>query len=210
MIDGKLQIIPLGGLGEFGKNCMAIRWQDDIFVIDAGLMFPDEEMLGVDLVIPDTTYLNDKLDRIRGIFITHGHEDHIGALPYVLPRLNFPPVYSLQLTLGLIGVKLREHRLLDLATLTLVDPAASVKAGQFTVSFVRVNHSIPDAMAIVLRTPAGILVHTGDYKFDYTPVDQPPADITGLARLGEEGVLRLYARRIARVYPVRACAELHL
>src|SRR6185437_16143141 len=132
-----------------------------------------EEMLGVDLVIPDTTYLNDKLDRIRGIFITHGHEDHIGALPYVLPRLNFPPVYSLQLTLGLIGVKLREHRLLDLATLTLLDPATSVKAGQFNVSFLRVNHSIPDAMAIVLRTPAGILVHTGDYKFDYTPVESP-------------------------------------
>ena len=186
-----LRLVPLGGLGEIGKNMMAVEYGEDIVIIDAGLMFPDEEMLGVDLVIPDTTYLNDKLDRIRGIFITHGHEDHIGALPYVLPRLNFPPVYSLQLTLGLIGVKLREHRLLDLATLTLVDPAASVKAGQFTVSFVRVNHSIPDAMAIVLRTPAGILVHTGDYKFDYTPVDQPPADITGLARLGEEGVLVL-------------------
>ena len=124
-----LRLVPLGGLGEIGKNMMAVEYGEDIVIIDAGLMFPDEEMLGVDLVIPDTTYLNDKLDRIRGIFITHGHEDHIGALPYVLPRLNFPPVYSLQLTLGLIGVKLREHRLLDLATLTLVDPAASVQAG---------------------------------------------------------------------------------
>lgn len=186
-----LRLVPLGGLGEIGKNMMAVEYGEDIVIIDAGLMFPDEEMLGVDLVIPDTTYLSDKLDRIRGIFITHGHEDHIGALPYVLPKLGFPPVYSLPLTLGLIGVKLREHRLFDLATLTVVDPATSVRAGQITVGFVRVNHSIPDAVAIVLRTPVGILVHTGDYKFDYTPVDQPPADISGLARLGEEGVLVL-------------------
>src|SRR6476660_6916874 len=122
-----LRLVPLGGLGEIGKNMMAVEYGENIIIVDSGLMFPDEEMLGVDLVIPDTTYLNDKLDRIRGIFITHGHEDHIGALPYVLPRLNFPPVYSLQLTLGLIGVKLREHRLLDLATLTLLDPATSVR-----------------------------------------------------------------------------------
>ena len=122
---------------------MAVEYGDDIVIIDAGLMFPDEEMLGVDLVIPDTSYLSDKLDRIRSIFITHGHEDHIGALPYVLPKLGFPPVYSLPLTLGLIGVKLREHRILDLATLTTVDPTTSVRAGQFTVNFVRLNHSIP-------------------------------------------------------------------
>jgi ribonuclease J len=186
-----LRLVPLGGLGEIGKNMMAVEYGEDIIIIDAGLMFPDEEMLGVDLVIPDTTYLNDKLDRIRGIFITHGHEDHIGALPYVLPRLNFPPVYSLQLTLGLVGVKLREHRLLDLANLNVVDQTTTVKAGPFNVSFVRVNHSIPDAVAIVVRTPVGTLVHTGDYKFDYTPVDQPPADISALARLGEEGVLVL-------------------
>jgi ribonuclease J len=186
-----LRLVPLGGLGEIGKNMMAVEYGEDIVIIDAGLMFPDEEMLGVDLVIPDTTYLNDKLDRIRGIFITHGHEDHIGALPYVLPRLNFPPVYSFQLTIGLIGVKLREHRLVDLATLTVVDPTTTVRAGQFSVSFVRINHSIPDAVAVVLKTPVGTLVHTGDYKFDYTPVEQPPADIAGLARLGEEGVLVL-------------------
>ncbi|HEX6541803.1 MAG TPA: ribonuclease J [Ktedonobacterales bacterium] len=186
-----LRLVPLGGLGEIGKNMMAVEYGDDIVIIDAGVMFPDEEMLGVDLVIPDTTYLSDRLDHIRGIFITHGHEDHIGALPYVLPRLNFPPVYSLQLTIGLIGVKLREHRLLDQATLEVVDPSTTIRAGQLTVNFVRVNHSIPDAVALVLRTPIGILVHTGDYKFDYTPVDQPPADIAGLARLGEEGVLVL-------------------
>src|SRR6185437_10828792 len=166
-----LRIVPLGGLGEIGKNMMAVEYGEDIIIIDAGLMFPDEEMLGVDLVIPDTSYLNDKLERIRGIFITHGHEDHIGGLPYVLPRLNFPPVYSLKLTIGLIGVKLREHRQLDLATLNVVDPTTSVRAGQFTVSFVRVNHSIPDAVAVVVRTPVGILVHTGDYKFDSTPVE---------------------------------------
>jgi ribonuclease J len=186
-----VRIVPLGGLGEIGKNMMAIEYGEDIVIVDAGLMFPDEEMLGVDLVIPDTTYLADKLDRIRGIFITHGHEDHVGALPYVLPQLGFPTVYATKLTNGLITVKLREHRLLDRTNMVVVDPSETVRAGKLTVSFLRVNHSIPDAVAVVVRTPAGIVVHTGDYKFDHTPVDERTADLGAFAQLGAEGVLVL-------------------
>ncbi len=186
-----VRLVPLGGLGEIGKNMMAIEYGDDIVIVDAGLMFPDDEMLGVDLVIPDTSYLADKLHRIRGIFITHGHEDHIGAVPYVLPQLGFPTLYATKLTLGLIMVKLREHRLIDRANLEEVDPSDTIQAGKIAVSFLRVNHSIPDAVAVVLRTPAGTIVHTGDYKFDHTPVDERVADLGAFARLGEEGVLVL-------------------
>ena len=186
-----MRIVPLGGLGEIGKNMMAIEYGEDIVIVDAGLMFPDEEMLGVDLVIPDITYLADKLDRIRGLFITHGHEDHVGALPYVLPQLGFPTIYATKLTNGLISVKLREHRLLDRTNMVVVDPSETVRAGKLTVSFLRVNHSIPDAVAVVVRTPAGIVVHTGDYKFDHTPVDDRPADLGAFAQLGAEGVLVL-------------------
>jgi len=186
-----VRIVPLGGLGEIGKNMMAIEYGEDIVIVDAGLMFPDEEMLGVDLVIPDITYLADKLDRIRGLFITHGHEDHVGALPYVLPQLGFPTIYATKLTNGLISVKLREHRLLDRTNMVVVDPSETVRAGKLTVSFLRVNHSIPDAVAVVVRTPAGIVVHTGDYKFDHTPVDDRPADLGAFAQLGAEGVLVL-------------------
>ncbi|MGH2514472.1 MAG: ribonuclease J [Ktedonobacterales bacterium] len=186
-----VRLIPLGGLGEIGKNMMAIEYGADIVIVDAGLMFPDDEMLGVDLVIPDISYLHDKLDRIRGIFITHGHEDHIGALPYILPQLGFPTVYATKLTHGLITVKLRERRLFESANLVVVDPSDTIQAGQITVGFLRVNHSIPDAVAVVLRTPAGVIVHTGDYKFDFTPTDQRPADLGALARLGDEGVLVL-------------------
>jgi ribonuclease J len=183
--------VPLGGLGEIGKNMMAIEYGEDIVIVDAGLMFPDDEMLGVDLVIPDITYLLDKVTRIRGIFITHAHEDHIGALPYVLPQLNFPPVYATKLTHGLITGKLREHRILDLARLHVVDPSDVVNVGRMEVRFLRVNHSIPDAVAVVVRTPAGTIVHTGDYKFDHTPVDGVRADVGGFARIGGEGVLVL-------------------
>ncbi len=186
-----VRVIPLGGCGEIGKNMWVYEYGDDIAVVDAGVMFPTEEMLGVDLVIPDTTYLADKLDRIRGIFITHGHEDHIGSIAYVLPQLGFPPIYASKLTLGLISVKLREARLLEQATLIEAEPHKPVQAGQFRVEFIHVTHSIPDAMLIALHTPAGTVVNTGDYKFDFTPVDQKPTDIAALARLGSEGVLLL-------------------
>lgn len=186
-----VRLIPLGGLGEIGKNCMVVEYEQDIILVDAGLMFPEDDMLGVDAVIPDISYLADKLDRIRGIVITHGHEDHVGGLPYLLPELGFPTVYATRLTHGLISVKLREHRQLDRADLRVVDPDEKLKLGRLRVEFVRVNHSIPDAVAVVIRTPAGTVVHTGDYKFDHTPVDGRPADVGALARLGDEGVLLL-------------------
>lgn len=189
MTTESVRLIPLGGLGEVGKNMMVVEYGDDIVVIDSGLMFPDEEMFGVDLVIPDTSYLHDKKRRIRGIFITHGHEDHIGSLPYILPMLDYPPVYATLLTQGLIQVKLREHKLLDKAIINVVSPGDRVEAGECLVEIVRVNHSVPDAVALAIHTPIGTVVHTGDYKFDHTPTDGRPADFGTLARLGNEGVL---------------------
>ena len=185
----KIRLVPLGGLGEVGKNMMVVEYGDDIIIIDVGVMFPDEEMYGVDLVIPDTTYLADKKHRIRGILITHGHEDHVGSLPYVLPILDFPPVYATRLTHGLISVKLKEHGLLEKTTVNVIGLGDQVPLGQCAADFFRVNHSIPDAIGIVLHTPIGTLVHTGDYKFDYTPVDGKPADLGALGRIGNEGVL---------------------
>jgi ribonuclease J len=186
-----IRLIPLGGLGEVGKNMMIVEYGDDIIIIDSGVMFPDEEMFGVDLVIPDTTYLNDKKHRIRGILITHGHEDHIGAIPYVLPMLDFPPVYATRLTRGLINVKLKEHKLIEKATIHEITPGDQVELGKCFAEFFRVNHSIPDAVGIVLHTPIGVVVHTGDYKFDHTPIDGLPADFGTLGRIGNEGVLVL-------------------
>ncbi len=176
---------------EVGKNMMIVEYGDDIIIIDSGVMFPDEEMFGVDLVIPDTTYLNDKKHRIRGILITHGHEDHIGAIPYVLPMLDFPPVYATRLTRGLINVKLKEHKLIEKATIHEITPGDQVELGKCVAEFFRVNHSIPDAVGIVLHTPIGVVVHTGDYKFDHTPIDGLPADFGTLGRIGNEGVLVL-------------------
>ena len=184
-----VRLIPLGGLGEVGKNMMVVEYGNDIIIIDVGLMFPDDEMFGVDLVIPDTNYLNDKTDRIRGILITHGHEDHVGGLPYVLPMLDFPPVYATRLTQGLINVKLKEHRLLDKAVINVITPGDQLELGECLVEFFRVNHSIPDCVGIVIHTPIGTIVHTGDYKFDHTPIDGRPADFGTLARIGNEGVL---------------------
>ncbi len=170
---------------------MVIEYGEDIVIVDAGLMFPEAEMLGVDLVIPDTGYLHDKLDRIRALIITHGHEDHIGGIPYLLPMLGFPPIYATKLTRGLIEVKLKEHHLLGKATITTITTEDHLDLGPFGVEFFRVNHSIPDAVGVIIRTPLGVLVHTGDYKFDYTPVDGLPADFGVLARIGKEGVLAL-------------------
>jgi len=168
---------------------MVVEYGNDIIIIDAGVMFPDDEMFGVDLVIPDTSYLNDKKDRIRGILITHGHEDHVGAIPYVLPMLGFPPIFATRLTHGLINVKLKEHKLLEKATVNVITPGDQVALGECLVEFFRVNHSIPDAVGIVIHTPLGTIVHTGDYKFDHTPVDGKPADLGTLGRIGNEGVL---------------------
>jgi len=168
---------------------MVVEYGNDIIIIDAGVMFPDDEMFGVDLVIPDTNYLQDKKDRIRAILITHGHEDHVGAIPYVLPMLDFPPIYATRLTQGLINVKLKEHKLVEKATVNVITPGDQVELGKCLVEFFRVNHSIPDAVGIVLHTPLGTIVHTGDYKFDHTPVDGKPADLGTLGRIGNEGVL---------------------
>ncbi len=168
---------------------IVVEYADDIIIIDAGVMFPDDEMFGVDLVIPDTNYLHDKKDHIRGILVTHGHEDHIGAIPYILPMLAFPPIYATRLTRGLINVKLKEHKLLEKAIVNEITPGDQVELGKCRAEFFRVNHSIPDATGIVLHTPMGAVVHTGDYKFDHTPVDGRPADMGTLGRIGNDGVL---------------------
>ena len=189
MTTEKVRLVPLGGLGEVGKNMMVVEYGDDIIIVDVGVMFPDEEMFGVDLVIPDTSYLADKKQRIRGILITHGHEDHVGGLPYILPMLDFPPIYATRLTQGLINVKLKEHRLLDKASVQVIAPGDQVELGKCFAEFFRVNHSIPDSVGIVLHTPLGTVVLTGDYKFDYTPVDGKPADLGTLGKIGNDGVL---------------------
>ena len=186
----KIKLIPLGGLGEIGKNMMVLECGEDIIAIDCGVMFPEEEMLGVDLVIPDITYLLENKERVRGIVITHGHEDHIGALPYILKQLNVP-VYSTRLTNGLISVKLKEHGLLSDAKLSVIDPGISFHLGRLRLEFFRVSHSIPDAAGIAIFTPLGVIVHTGDFKFDHTPLDGHRTDVSRLAELGTEGVLLL-------------------
>jgi ribonuclease J len=188
----KLRIIPLGGLGEIGKNMMAIEFANDIIVIDAGLMFPEEDMLGVDLVIPDISYLLERREKLRGIIITHGHEDHIGALPYILPQLNLP-VYGSKLTLGLISVKLKEHRSAKKATLRTIQPGVKFSLGNFKIEPFSVCHSIPDALGFSIYTPIGTVIHSGDFKIDYTPVDGKLTELAKLAQLGTEGVLLLLA-----------------
>jgi ribonuclease J len=190
MAKPKLRIIPLGGLSEVGKNMMVVEYEDDIIIIDAGLMFPAEEMLGIDLVIPDIQYLLEKRDKIRGIVVTHGHEDHIGALPYLLPRLNVP-VYSTKLTQGLISVKLKERKALSGADLKVVQFGEKITLGKFKVEFFPVCHSIPDSAGLIIHTPIGTVIHSGDFKLDYTPVSGEPTALSRLAQLGGEGVLLL-------------------
>ena len=185
-----LKIIPLGGLNEIGKNLTVFEYSNDIFIVDCGLAFPDSEMLGVDIVIPDFTYLEKNIEKVRGVIITHGHEDHIGGLAYLLKKVNVP-VYGTRLTIGLIEGKLKEHGLLGKVTLNVVVPKQTVKMGCMAVEFIRVNHSIPDAVALAIHTPTGIVVHTGDFKVDYTPIEGGIIDLARFGELGNKGVLAL-------------------
>jgi len=184
--------IPLGGLGEFGMNMMALRLGDDIIIIDAGMMFPESELLGVDLVIPDTTYLKQNRSMVRAIVLTHGHEDHIGALPYILKDLNVP-VYGTRFTLALVKKRLDEAGLLDSTTLREVLPGRLVEIGPFEVEFIAVTHSTVDCVALAIRTPLGVVIHTGDFKIDQTPVGGAPFDLHAFARYGNDGVLALFS-----------------
>ncbi|OLZ12285.1 ribonuclease J [Sulfobacillus thermosulfidooxidans] len=189
---GKLQFIPLGGLGEIGKNLSAVVYGNDIILIDCGLAFPEPDMPGIDLVLPDITYLLENKDRVRAIFLTHGHEDHIGGIPYFLKQIQVP-IYGTRLTLGIVEMKLQEHQISLHPKSHPVDPGDTIRVGSFSVEFFRVNHSIPDATGLIIRNPVGTIVHTGDFKFDHTPVDGHVADFHKLAQVGSEGVLLLLA-----------------
>lgn len=185
-----VKFTALGGLNEIGKNLYVYECCNDMFIVDCGLAFPDEDMPGVDLVVPDFTYLEKNRDRFRGIVLTHGHEDHIGALPYLLKKINVP-IYGTRLTLGLVEGKLKEHNLLSQASLNVVEPRQNVRMGCMSVEFIRVNHSIPDACALAIHTPAGVIVHTGDFKVDYTPIEGGIIDLARFGELGNRGVLAL-------------------
>ena len=190
MPSGKLHLVPLGGLGEFGMNCMAVRWGDDMIVVDAGMMFPEAELLGVDIVVPDISYLTENRHRVRAIVLTHGHEDHIGALPWVLSELNVP-VWGTEFTLAYVEDKLDEHGLLDDADLNEIRPGERFKIGPFTINPIRVTHSLVDCVALAIHTPLGVVMHTGDFKVDPTPTDNRLFDLHAFAEYGKEGVLAL-------------------
>ena len=190
MPSGKLHIVPLGGLGEFGMNCMAVRWGDDIIVVDAGLMFPEAELLGVDIVVPDISYLLENRKRVRAIVLTHGHEDHIGALPWILNELNIP-VWGTEFTLAYVEDKLDEHQLLDDADLREIKPGERFKIGPFTIHPIQVTHSLVDCVALAIHTPLGVVLHTGDFKVDPTPTDNRLFDLHSFAEYGKQGVLAL-------------------
>ncbi len=187
---GKLRIIPLGGLEQIGMNITAFEYEDSIIVVDCGLAFPEDDMLGIDLVIPDVTYLKDNIDKVKGIVITHGHEDHIGALPYVLKEINLP-IYTTKLTMGIIENKLKEHNLLRSTRRKVVRHGQSINLGKFRIEFIKTNHSIQDASALAIYSPAGTVVHTGDFKVDYTPVFGDAIDLQRFAEIGKKGVLAL-------------------
>lgn len=192
MSDDKVKIIPLGGLGEIGKNITAIECNDEIIVIDCGIAFPDEEMYGVDLIIPDITYLKNNSDKVKGIFLTHGHEDHIGALPYILKQINVP-LYGTKLTLGIVKTKLEEHNILSECTLNNVESGDTIKFKHIKVEFIRNTHSIADSCSLAIFTPVGTILHTGDFKIDYTPIDNKKMDLQRISNLGKEGVALLMA-----------------
>ena len=185
-----IKIIPLGGLGEIGKNITLYEYDGDMFLVDCGMSFPDEDTPGVDIVIPDFTYVLENKDKIKGLVVTHGHEDHIGAIPYLLRNFNLP-IYATRLTMGLIEGKLKEHKLLSGAKLNVVSPGEKVTLGKFTVEFIHVNHSIPDAVGFAITCGAGTVVQTGDFKIDTTPIDDYVIDIARFAELGKKGVLAL-------------------
>lgn len=201
-----VRIIPLGGLGEIGKNITCFECGQDMFMVDCGMAFPDSDMLGVDLVLPDYSYIEQKIDHVRGLFITHGHEDHIGGVPYFLKKFNVP-VYATKLTIGLIEEKLKEHNLLKKANLNLIKPRQIVKAGCMAVEAIRVNHSIPDSIGFAIHTPAGVIVHTGDFKVDYTPIEGEVIDIARFSELGSKGVLLLMSDSTNAERPGHTMAE---
>ena len=186
----RLKIIPLGGLEQIGMNITAFEYEDSIVVVDCGLSFPDDDMLGIDMVIPDITYLKDNIEKVKGFVITHGHEDHIGALPYVLKQMNIP-VYATRLTMGIIENKLKEHNLLKSTKRKVIKFGQSINLGQFRIEFIKTNHSIVDAAALAIYSPAGTVVHTGDFKVDYTPVFGDAIDLQRFAEIGRKGVLAL-------------------
>jgi ribonuclease J len=188
---GKLHIVPLGGLGEFGMNCMAVRWGDDIVVIDAGLMFPESELLGVDIVVPDISYLIENRDKVRAIILTHGHEDHIGALPFMLAEINVP-VYGTEFTLAYVEGKLEEHGMLDDVELIDLVAGERVRIGPFTIHPIQVTHSLVDCVSLAIHTPVGVIIHTGDFKVDPTPSDTKLFDLHSFAEYGKQGVLALF------------------
>ena len=187
-----LRIIPLGGLGEIGKNITAIEYEDEIIIVDCGLAFPEDDMLGVDLVIPDISYFEKNKDKIKGLVITHGHEDHIGAIPYILKQINMP-VYGTKLTIGLVESKLKEHDMLSKTNLIPISPGESIKLNKLIIEFIRVTHSIAESCALAIHTPIGTVLHTGDFKIDYTPIDGKVMDLNRIAQLGQEGILLLMA-----------------
>ncbi|MDU2121027.1 MAG: ribonuclease J [Clostridium celatum] len=202
----KIKVIPLGGLGEVGKNITVIEYGDEIIVVDCGMTFPDSEMYGIDVVIPDVTYLVNNKERVKGFFITHGHEDHIGAIPYILKQVN-APIYATNLTVGLIQNKLEEHKMLDIVELNVVKPGDTIALEKLKVEFIRVNHSIADSCALAIHTPLGIVVHTGDIKVDFTPVDGKVIDLQRLAKIGKQGVLLLMADSTNACHPGYTMSE---
>ena len=202
----KIKVIPLGGLGEVGKNITVIEYGEEIIVVDCGMTFPDSEMYGIDVVIPDVTYLVNNKDRVKGFFITHGHEDHIGAIPYILKQVN-APIYATNLTIGLIQNKLEEHKMLDIVELNVVKPGDTIALEKLKVEFIRVNHSIADSCALAIHTPLGVVVHTGDIKVDFTPVDGKVIDLQRLAKIGKQGVLLLMADSTNACHPGYTMSE---